>query len=223
MIALILLTLNPGERLEYVASFSFLHLGTMTLEIRDTLTVDDQACYHLSSLLNSDPRFSFLFTLNDTVDVYSTTDDLLPLYYTEQKNESNYHNSSRIRFDHNDLTACYDDTLSVAIPEGSRDVLSFWYFLRTLHLRVGDTIMVNIHASQKNHAIPCHVAKEETIHTPLGTFNAVRVSPDVTEGVFGAGGGMDIWYSMDAYQYPVQIRAKMKVGSVLFKLKEIHH
>ncbi len=225
MIALLLMiALFPGERLEYVASFSFLNLGSMTLEIRDTLTYQDQPCFHLSSLLNSAPGFAFLFTLNDTVDVYSTTQDLLPLYYTEQKHESNYHNSSRIRFDHDSLTARYDDTLAVDILEGSRDVVSFWYYLRTVPLTVGDTITVNIHASRKNHLIPCHVIRQEIIKTPLGEFNTVLVSPRVTErGIFGAGGGMDIWYSIDTQRYPVQIRAKMKIGSVLFKLKEIYH
>ena len=225
MIALLLLiALSPGERLEYVASYSFLNLGTMTLEIQDTLTYHNQPCYHLSSLLNSASGFSFLFTLNDTVDVYSTMKDLLPLYYNEQKHESKYHRSSRIRFDHDSLTAMYDDTLTLPILEGSRDVVSFWYYLRTLPLIVGDTITINIHASQKNHAIPCYVTKQEIITTPLGDFNTVLVSPQVTErGIFGAGGGMDIWYSIDTQRYPVQIRAKMKIGSVLFKLKEIYH
>jgi hypothetical protein len=103
-------------------------------------------------------------------------------------------------------------------------VVSFWYYLRTIPLTVGDTIDINIHASQKNHLIPCHVTKQEVIRTPLGEFNTVLVSPRVTErGIFGAGGGMDIWYSIDTQRYPVQIRAKMKIGSVLFKLKEIYH
>jgi hypothetical protein len=223
MMFLLLIAFSPGERLEYVASFSFLNLGNMTLEIRDTITYQDHPCYHLSSLLSSSPGVSFLFTLNDTVDVYSTTEDLLPLYYAEQKHESNYHRSSRIRFNHDSLTACYDDTLTMTIEEKSRDVLSFWYFLRTIPLTVGDTIDINIHASRKNHAIPCYIARQEVIKTPLGEFNTVLVSPEVTEGIFGSGGGMDIWYSTDAQRYPVQIRAKMKVGSVLFKLKEIRH
>ena len=223
-VLILLIALSPGERLEYVASYSFLNLGNMTLEIQDTLTYQGQPCYHLSSFLSSNPGFSFLFTLNDTVHVYSTTRDLLPLYYTEQKHESNYHGSSRIQFNHDSLTARYDDTLVMDILERSRDVLSFWFYLRTISLVVDDTIDVNIHASGKNHTIPCHVTKQEIIKTPLGEFNTVLVSPQVTErGIFGSGGGMDIWYSIDTQRYPVQIRAKMKIGSVLFKLKEIHH
>jgi len=223
MAFLLLIAFAPGERLEYVASFSFLNLGSMTLEIYDTLTYQDQPCYHLSSLLNSSPGFAFLFTLNDTVDVYSTTGDLLPLYYAEKKHESNYHSSSRIQFNHDSLTARYDDTLTLDIFKRSRDVLSFWYFLRTIPLSVGDSFEINIHASRKNHTIPCAVTRQEIIKTPLGEFNTVLVHPEVTEGIFGSGGGMDIWYSVDIHRYPVQIKANMKIGSVLFKLKEIHH
>jgi hypothetical protein len=223
IVFLFLITLAPGERLEYVASFSFLNLGSMTLEIHDTLTYQNQPCYHLSSLLNSSPGFSFLFTLNDTVDVYSTTGELLPLYYAEKKHESKYHSSSRIQFNHDSLTALYDDTLMLDIFERSRDVLSFWYFLRTIPLAVGDSFEINIHTSRKNHTIWCYVTKQEIVKTSLGEFNTMLIRPEVTEGIFGSGGGMDIWYSMDTQRYPVQIKANMKIGSVLFKLKEIHH
>ncbi|MGB3340979.1 MAG: DUF3108 domain-containing protein [bacterium] len=221
---LFILCFNPGERLEYEAKWSFLTLGTMTLEIIDTVDYDGFNCYHISSLLTSNPRLGFLFTLNDTIEVYTRTDDLLPLYYEEMINEGKYKSRSRLTFNHDSLVVNYDDTLFLELLENSRDLLSFWYYLRTIALEKGDTIPINIHKSQENHEILCYVVEEKVVKTPLGEFNAILVTPQTQgKGIFGSGGGMDIWYSRDEYRYPVLIKAKIKKGSILFKLKGVRH
>lgn len=223
MIALLfILSFSPGEKLEYEAKWSFLNLGTMTLEIIDTVEYRGSHCYHISSLLTSNPSLSFLFTLNDTIEVYTKTDDLLPVYYREMINEGQYKNHSELFFDHDSLLVTYDDTLTLDLLKNSRDLLSFWYYLRTIDLEVGDTIPVNIHKSQENHSITCYVVEEKCVNTPLGEFNTVLVAPQTQgKGIFGSGGSMDIWYSLDKNKYPVLIKAKIKSGSILFKLKGV--
>ncbi len=225
MIALLFcVCFTPGEHLEYVAKFSFLNLGSMTLEIKDTLTYNGFKCYHFSSIITSSPSLKFLFSLNDTIDVYARIQDLLPLYYEEKINEGKYRNYSRLFFDHDSLSVVYDDSLSFELLEQSRDLVSFWYYLRTIALHVGDTIPVNIHKSQENHTIECYVERKEKIRTPVGTFNAILVSPQTEgKGIFGARGGMAIWYSDDELRYPVQIQAKLSYGGILFKLKGVKY
>jgi len=219
-----LLCFTVGEKLNYVARFSFITLGSMTLEIKDTLSYDSTACYHFRSVINSSPGLSFLFSLNDTIDVYAETTGLLPLFYEEKLNESKYHHRSKLVFNHDSLFVVYDDSLIFEIAAQTRDLLSFWYYLRTIPLKIGDTIVVRIHKSMENHEILCPVVKKETIKTPGGEFNTILVSPQTTgKGVFGSKGSMDIWYSDDEKRYPVQIRAKMKIGSILFKLKEVEN
>jgi hypothetical protein len=223
MIALLfLLGFAPGEKLEYEAKWSFLTLGTMTLEIIDTVDYNESHCYHILSLLISNPSLDFLFTLHDTIEVYTRTDDLLPVYYREMINEGKYKSRSELVFNHDSLYVTYDDTLKVDLLKDSRDLLSFWYFLRTVDLEVGDTIPINIHKSKENHEIMCFVVEEKAVKTPLGEFNTVLVAPQTQgKGIFGSGGGMDIWYSCDQNRYPVLIKAKIKSGSILFKLKGV--
>jgi hypothetical protein len=118
----------------------------------------------------------------------------------------------------------YNDSIEYDLLERSRDLISFWYYLRTIALVVGDTIPVNIHESEKNYEIACFVEKKERIKSPLGEFNTILVSPQTEgKGIFGTGGGMSIWYSDDDTRYPVQIKVKMKIGSAIFKLREVHH
>jgi hypothetical protein len=224
MILTLLLLLFPiGERFEYEARYSFLNLGTMILEIRDTITYEGTPCYLISSILNSTNSLRFLFSIDDTIDVYTSIDGLIPVLYQERINESGYRRSSDLHFDHAAGTVSYDDTLIIRIDGDTRDVLSFWYYMRLLPLQVGDTLVVSVHSARENHDIMCVVEDSVRIKTKAGEFNTILVEPKTEgKGIFGSRGGMKIWYS-EPERMPVQIQASMKFGSVTFKLQEVSY
>jgi len=219
---LFLLTLSPGETLVYEAKFAFISLGSMELSIDDSIMYDERPCYVLRSVLNSNPGLSWLFTLNDTITVYSQAENLIPLAYEESIHESNYTSFSSVIFDHDGLQAWCEDTLPFPISPETRDMVSFWYYLRTIPLIVDDTIRLEVYASMETHTIECPIIKKEVIETSLGEFNTILVAPQTEgKGVFGSSGSMDIWYSDDTDRYPVRIKARMKTGSILFTLREV--
>ena len=218
-----LLSFSLGERLEYDAKFSFLNLGVMILELKDTLTYEGIHCYRISSVLNSTRALRFLFSIDDTIEVYTRSDLLVPLLYREKINESGYRRESNLYFDHETQKVNYDDSLVFSIAHDTRDLLSFWYYLRQIPLLIGDTIILSIHNARENHDIHCLVRGREKVKTGAGEFNTIVVQPQTEgKGIFGAGGGMKIWYS-EADRIPVQIKASMKFGSVLFKLREANY
>jgi hypothetical protein len=223
IIPLLILSFSIGEKLEYDAKYSFLTLGEMILEVRDTLTYEDADCYLISSVLNSASAFRFLFSIDDTIEVYTGVDDLLPYLYQERINESGYQRVSNWYFDHTTLTVTYDDSLEFSIAPDTRDMLSLWYYLRRVPLNIGDTLVFDLHNAQQNYQIFCSVLGWQETKTKAGQFNTTLVNIQTEgEGVFGAKGGMEIWYS-EAERLPVQIKASMKFGSVLFKLREVSH
>ncbi len=217
----LLLHLAPGEKLYYEAKFSFLHLGSMTMGIEDTMVYKDRKCYKIYSALNSNPALKVLFSLNDTITVYTTADSLLPLYYSEKINEGGYHRQTYISFDYDSLRSVYNDTITTEIHKNSRDLLSAWYYLRTVPLIPGDTIYLDIHNVRKNYCVACIIRNEEKIKVGAGDFETIPVILDTKgKGVFGSRGRMEIWYAKEGL-IPVQIKASMKFGSLLFKLKEV--
>ena len=223
ILARFLLVFPIGERLEYEARFSFLNLGTMILEVKDTVTFEGQHCYIISSVLTSTSSLRFLFSIDDTIEVYTTSEQILPVLFRERINESGYRRQNDLFFDHNEGTVSYDDSLRLHIPDDSRDILSFWYYLRSITLEVGDTIMLSVHNARENHEVKCFVKKRETVKTKAGEYDAILVVPHTEgKGILGGKGGMEIWYS-ETDKIPVQIRASMKFGSVLFKLREVLH
>lgn len=218
---LVLLGFAVGEKLEYEARFSFLNLGTMTLEVRDTVDHDGVACYHIVSVLTSARGLRMLFSIDDTIEVHTSREGLLPYVYRERINESGYRRANDLFFDRDSNYVSYNDTSRISIAPEARDMLSFWYYLRTVPLVDGDTFAVDIHSAGENHRIECRVGPCEVVKTRAGDFAAIRVQPETEgKGVFGSRGSMEIWYSVEE-RLPVQIRASMKVGSVLFRLKEV--
>jgi hypothetical protein len=218
---LFVLGFNPGERLIYSAKYEFLNIGRMVLEVKDTLTYEDRKCFRITSTLASNPKLNFLFSLNDTVETIMTRDSLIPLWSVEKIHEGKYATRTRIAFDQKEQVAVYDDTLTISTLPATRELLSFWYYLRTLPLTKIDPLKVNVHKSRKNYAIECLVKKGETIKTGIGNFTTIMVSPQTKDkGIFGAKGGMEIWFADDSTRYPVQIKTNMKYGKVVFKLQE---
>ena len=219
---LFILSFGPGERLVYSAKYEFLTIGRMVLEIKDTITYEDRACYLITSILASNPKLNFLFSLNDTVETIMTRDSLLPLWSEEKIHEGKYRVNTRITFDQKEQVAIYDDTLTISTLPATRELLSFWYYLRTLPLAGIDTLKVNVHKSRKNYAIECLITEGEKIKTGIGDFPTILVSPQTKDkGIFGTKGGMAIWYADDTTRYPVQIKTSMKYGKIVFKLQEI--
>lgn len=216
-----LLGFTVGERIEYEARFSFLSLGSMTLEVRDTIACDDVPCYHISAVLTSARGLRMLFSIDDTIEVHTSREGLLPHFYRERINESGYRRANDLVFDRDSNFVSYNDTSRITITPETRDMLSFWYYLRTVPLVDGDTFEVDIHSGGADHRVECRVGPCTVVRTRAGDFTAIRVQP-MTEGkgIFGSRGTMEIWYSLEE-RLPVQIRASMKVGSVLFRLKEV--
>jgi hypothetical protein len=62
------------------------------------------------------------------------------------------------------------------------------------------------------------VEARETIKTPLGTWQTIRVQPMAAAGTVKARGNIWIWYTDDERHIPVQMRARLFWGTITFRL-----
>ena len=65
------------------------------------------------------------------------------------------------------------------------------------------------------------VAAQEHMKVPAGTFPAVLVTAEATSGPLRSKGKVWVWYSDDASHTPVQMRAKLGWGTLLFRLQRV--
>jgi hypothetical protein len=108
----------------------------------------------------------------------------------------------------NDLAGC------------ATDVITGFYYLQSLPLQPGARYEFPI-SDGKTTIVRVTVDKREQIKVPAGTFPAVLVTAEATAGPLRSKGKVWVWYSEDSSHTPVQMRAKLGWGTLLFRLQRI--
>lgn len=108
----------------------------------------------------------------------------------------------------NDLAGC------------ATDVITGFYYLQSLALQPGARYEFPI-SDGKTTIVRATVVKREQIKVPAGTFPAVLVTAEATSGPLRSKGKVWVWYSDDANHTPVQMRAKLGWGTLLFRLQRV--
>jgi hypothetical protein len=69
--------------------------------------------------------------------------------------------------------------------------------------------------------VRARVEAREEIKVPAGDFHAIRVLLDPVTGKFQGKGQIWAWFSDDAARTPIQMKAKLPWGTVMFRLLRI--
>jgi hypothetical protein len=102
------------------------------------------------------------------------------------------------------------------------DVLSAFYYVRTVPLPTGATLSIPTHDNKKSYEMVVKVHKRERVEVPAGKFDCVLVEPMLkSEGVFKSKGSILVWLSDDARRIPVLVKSKIPVGSVSVSLTDL--
>jgi hypothetical protein len=107
------------------------------------------------------------------------------------------------------------------IPGCVTDVLSAFYYVGSLPLQPGSTVSFPLNDGGKTVTVDIHAEAREQVKTPAGTFNTIRVQPNVPPGVLKSKGTLWIWYSEDSPRIPVRLRGHLFWGTVTFTLLKI--
>ncbi len=107
------------------------------------------------------------------------------------------------------------------IPACVIDSLSGIFYIGSLPLQIGQDIHLPLADAMRTVAVTVKVEGHEEIKTPAGTFQTIRVQPTADAGVVKNRGTITIWYTDDARHLPVQIRAKLFWGTLIFHLQSV--
>jgi hypothetical protein len=106
------------------------------------------------------------------------------------------------------------------------DTLSTIFYVRTLPLNAGAPPQEIRIVNRKGVAdLRVHVRGRETIKVPAGTFQTIRVEPAAvdpdSEGLIGKGKNLILWLTDDSRRMPVQLRSKLKTGTLVGRLTSV--
>ena len=114
-------------------------------------------------------------------------------------------------------------TASTQFSGQVQDVLSVFYYLRTLPLAVGRTFEVSITDSGRVYQVPVEVVEKKRMKTVLGNVDTVRIDPKLfgPKGMINFEGQMSIWVTDDNRHLPVSARIKNEYGTFDIRLKKV--
>jgi len=211
-----------GERLTYNVSFTGITAGHASLEVVNDTVVNNYHQLHIRFNARTTFPVSSIYTINDQVDTWLDSKYLYTKKLTKNIREGNYKNDSYTIIDYDQSIAITNGD-TVIIDQFLRDSYSLFYFLRTIPLIIGETIDFTAFDGKIITPFQVITKTKETINTMAGTFPCLVVKP-FREGttLLKNKGDMMIWFSDDKIRLPIQIRIKLKYGSMLLKLKDIN-
>ena len=211
-----------GERLTYDVSFTGITAGQASLEVVNDTVLNNNHQLHIRFNARTTFPVSSIYTINDQVDTWLDSKYLYTKKLTKNIREGNYKNDSYTIIDYDQSIAITNGD-TVIIDQFLRDPYSLFYFLRTIPLIIDETIDFTAFDGKKITPFQVITKTKETINTMAGTFSCLVVKP-FRKGatLLKNKGDMMIWFSDDKIRLPIQIRIKLKYGSMLLKLKDIN-
>jgi hypothetical protein len=211
---------GPGEEFNFAVKFGFVRAGNATMAVETMEVVKGEATYRIVSTARSARFFATFFPVEDRVISRWSPRLRLPLEFEKHIREGKYAKDVCMRFDHDRGMAVYADSVESEILPGSQDVLSAFYFVRSLPLAVGMVIEVPNHSDGKNYPLQVRVIGRETVEVPAGKFSCWVVEPLLkSAGLFKQEGRLTIWLTDDARRMPVLMKSKVAVGSIVAELE----
>jgi len=193
----------PGERLDYGLRYGPVALGTLVLETLEPETVGTTECWHFRADLELMRSFSWLFWANYRLESWCRTSDMVTLRSYKRTREPNYRAewSADFDLDHSDVR--YSDGETIPVQPDVRDLLTTWYYFRTLPMLTGDTVRTALHVDRHNYQLVAVARAAKTVSTPAGVFDCIAVVPN-------AGGPLGtVYLSDDRERIPVSIRTRV--------------
>jgi len=209
-----------GEKLVFSIDYGLVNAGEGVLEVVGMVDFQGHPCYRVESTATSNRFFSGFYKVRDKVISYVDRDALFSRYFMKRLREGTYRKTEEIEFDHGAGKARYHNGKEYDISAGVHDVLSAFYYVRTLDLEVGRDVFLSAHSSRKNYEMRIIVHRQEAVATDFGTFDCYVIQPVMLdEGLFQHEGDLMIYLTADARRIPVLMTTKLPVGSIAAHLR----
>lgn len=209
-----------GERFKYSVGWgNVLNAGTVTMEIKDIIEYQGNDVYQVIVKAKSNKFFSLFYRVRDELESLIDVKDLFTRRYWTKQDEGNKKRERKYEFDQENNIVTYKGK-EYYIRQGIQDEISAVFYVRTLDLKVGTPVYVDIFARRKNWQVKCDVLKTEKIKVPAGEFETILVEPELHfDGVMKKG-KVKVWFTNDERRIPVKVRSKIAIGSILIKLEK---
>jgi Protein of unknown function (DUF3108) len=107
------------------------------------------------------------------------------------------------------------------IPSCITDVVTGFYYLAAQPLAVGSSYSFPLNDGGKTIGVKAQVEGREQVKVQAGTYETLRITAEPTSGPLKGKGKVWAWFSDDANHTPVQMKAKLGWGTLMFRLQRV--
>lgn len=220
---------KAGEKTTFELSYSGMKAGYAEMEVKPP-SKHDGVWHRIFSLdAKTGDWFKSIFYGHDQAIAYSRPWDFgVSKFYMEQFEEpifrKPYISKKWLDFDHSGCRvhekvwkpARKEQKGSYGLVRGAMDALGALMYLRTLDYKVGERRRALIYTSEKNWWLEADPVAIETIKTPIGSFDAVKLKLRTYLGkVLQQKGDINLWISTGTKERQLlQIQGEIKIGTV---------
>ena len=206
-----------GETLRYAMTILGVAGGELTLSAGQA-ELDGRPVYKFEMSALSNNFLSKFFMVRDNIISWIDPKSFRSLRFEKHTVEGKRVRDELTEFDYEKGVARQEGK-TVPLQDATLDSLSSVYYLRTLKLDGEKPIELQVFTGE-SHVLQVQIQARETVVVPAGTFPTIRVEPKSTgRGLMGK--NLVLWLTDDDRKIPVQIRSKLKVGTLVGKLKAI--
>lgn len=221
---------TTGESLDFKASYGIIDAAKINLTIlAEKAVVGKRNTFHVVGQGKSLGAFSWFFKVDDRYETYIDDQSIIPWIFVRRVHEGGYQLKRNIYFNHYQDKAVVkelknDSKTTYEINSNSQDLLSAFYYARTLDLqsaKVGQEFVISTFFDKENYPLKIKFVGREKVKTDLGEFNCLKFNPMLQEGrVFKEKEDMTIWISDDQNKVPIRLQTNLLIGSLKIDLDE---
>lgn len=221
-----------GETFTYNVSWKIFDAGVATMTLAEKLNYQNEDVYKITATARSTGIVATVFRVLDIFESYLQVKELCSRRISKTIQEGRRKRETLLSFDRKKRQARLEDKdlsrpglpvrrFEASIPYCVQDVITSLYIIRTKPLKVGETLNFPINDGGTTYDVLVEVQAEESVRTPAGTFHTLRLEPRVFGGLFRKKGRMFVWLTNDFQRIPVQLKAKINIGTITASLTKI--
>jgi hypothetical protein len=221
---------TAGEVLDYRIQYGLVHIGEAKMEVSPALVkVNERFCYSVTLFGRTSASLDLGYKVRNTWRSFIDTSALIPQQFYMNTHENKYRKEETVYFDHLKKTLRSEEkeqaTKEFSIPENVQDVISGFYFLRTLdfnQVQQGDLINLPAFYDDAFYDFKVRYVGKEQLKTKFGKINAIHLVPLMpATKLFKGEDPISIWLSDDLNKIPLQVEAHLSVGAIKLELKRM--
>ena len=206
-----------GERLEYEVKFGRLKVGSGTMEVSGLQEVRGRETWHIVFTVRGG---NFMYRVNDRYESWIDTRTGNSLRFRQDQHEGNRDVDRTFEIHPDRAVFSENEDPEEPSVHNPLDDGSFLYFVRTIPLNIGETYSFERYFRPDRNPVTIRVLRRERIRVPAGEFDAVVIQPIIkSRGLFSEDGHAEIWLSDDENHMMLQMKSRLKIGSLNLFLK----